>query len=286
MKEICIEILEKHKYIVNSVTYLRSGASSTIYKCSTNKGDLALKIKMSENASLENEFKILKLIEKHKISPKAYFHGIYNNNPYLIEDFVEGRRLPWRGMKTEDVLLVADFFNKLHSIKINDESKIKEYELKKHLKYPEKFIHKNKEFKELYNIAEKKLDSLKLENLKALRHTDPNPHNFIKTKNKIISVDFEESKIGHPAIDVADFFIKANLNIEKQNRFYSKYRTKNMKREVDVFMITGLLGLIAWKLDRVDLIKQKKIHKNNYKSLDAEKKSAQTLIKKLKKLLR
>jgi len=168
---------------------------------------------------------------------------------------------------------MAQFFKRLHSIKISN--KLKNLAKGKYLpldrlKYPKSLTHLNPELKELVYLAEEKIKNIKIQKEFVLRHTDPNPHNFIVHNNKIFAIDWEESKIGHYAIDIADFFIKANITPNQKKLFYKKYHIKNIEIIVEPFIITGLLGLICWNIERIELINSGKLDKRLYDTKEKE----------------
>lgn len=291
MRKLCKQILESNGFITNRITHLNSGAASIIYLAKTNKGSVVVIIKLRPGDSFDNAFFILKKIEQYKISPKAYFHGVFEGKPYLIEQYIPGRRLSWRKITNKEIIMMARFFNKLDSIKIgnNHYFKDKKYLLLDKLDYPKHFMHLDSKFANLVSIAENKLKN-QLKNLKirktfVLRHADSNPYNFIVSKNKIIAVDWDWAKIGHFATDIADFFIKTNMTEKQKDLFYSKYNFKNIKKIVDLYTITSILSLITWHLQTIDLIKQKKLHKKICKNISSEKNKVKRRIKQLERIL-
>ena len=117
MKKLCKQILESNGFITKKITYLNSGAASIIYLAKTNKGLVVVIIKLRPGNSFDNAFSILKKIEQYKISPKVYFHGILEGKSYLIEQYVPGKRLSWTKITNKEIIMMAEFFNRLHSIK-------------------------------------------------------------------------------------------------------------------------------------------------------------------------
>ena len=276
MKSFCRQVLEKHHFKTYSIKKLNAGAASVIYIADTNKGLIVIKIRIHEGGNLEKEFYILKALEKKNIAPIAFAQGILDNQEYLIEDYVKGRRLPQNKIKDKDVELVAEFFKKLHSIKLTKELKklpIGKSKPEEKLNYAKSFQHLSKLFTELVKKAEFIISNTNVKTRLTLRHADPNPYNLIVNKNRLIVIDWEESKIGHPAIDIADFIVKANLTKKQQEIFYKNYiLDTTMKKEVEVYIVTAILGLVAWHLERIDNIKKGKLDKRLYTTLEKENK--------------
>ena len=272
----CRQVLEKHHFKTYSIKKLNAGAASVIYIADTNKGLIVIKIRIHDGGNLEKEYYILKAIEKKNIAPKAYAQGVINGQKYLIEDYVKGRRLPRHKIKDKDVKLVATFFKKLHSIKLTKELKklpIGKSKPEEKLNYAKSFQHLSKLFTELVKKAEFIISNTNVKTRLTLRHADPNPYNLIVNKNRLIVIDWEESKIGHPAIDIADFIVKANLTKKQQEIFYKNYiLDTTMKKEVEVYIVTAILGLVAWHLERIDNIKKGKLDKRLYTTLEKENK--------------
>jgi len=289
MKNLCKQILEKHNFKVNSIKKLNAGAASVIYIADTNKGKLVVKVRIHEGGNLEKEYTVLKAIEKEKIAPKVYAQGVIDEQQYLIEDYVVGRRLPRHNMKNIDVKLVARFFKKIHSIRRTKELKklsIGKSKPEEKLIYAKSFQHLSKPFAELIKKVEPIISHANVKVRLALRHADPNPYNLIMNKNRLIVIDWEESKIGHPAIDIADFIVKANLTMKQEEIFYKNYILNDaLKKEVKIYIITAVLGLAAWHLERIDNIKKSKLDKRLYTNIEEEIRLKDRFIKDAEKII-
>lgn len=274
MKSLCKKILQKEHIIFKNITEINSGAVSVVYLIDTGLKYLVIKIKLKPGRGLKNEYNILKLIEKEGISPKAYAQGNVDGRSYLIEEYVLGRKLSLKTMRDKDILLVANFFNKLHSMPLS--KKLISLSKEDHspvgrLEGPKSIMHLNKEFEKLISIAESKIRKVHIKKGLVLRHTDPNPNNFIIYKNSIIVVDWEWARVGYFAADIADFFVKGNLNDRQRRLFYKYYRLKNIQKNVEPYLITELIKAIEWKLEIISLIKKRKLSKRLYSSLAQER---------------
>jgi len=83
----------------------------------------------------------------------------------------------------------------------------------------------------------------------------------------MIIIDWEQSKIGHPAIDIADFCIKANLTSKQKEIFYINYGAdKNLQKIVEVYIITSTLSIICWNIERIEQIKKARLTKDSIKA--------------------
>lgn len=281
MKKTCNQILEKEGFNAITIRKLNAGAVSVIYLAKTDRGHVVIKIKLVRSGGLNNEYAILDLLQKYNIASKPYAYGVMDNKPYLIEEYIPGRRLPWRNIKDADIVKLAQFFNILHAIpiKLLPKSIIRGKSLPlERLKYAKSLMHLNEEYAKIVRVAEKQLKKIKIRNELSLKHTDPNPHNFIVHKNKIVAIDWEESKIGHYATDIADLFIKGNFTQRQQKVFYNEYFHKNIEKIVYPFIITGTLGLIGWRLQRLESSKHEKM--NSHLKFNPEKQK-ETLKKEL-----
>lgn len=86
-KSDLLKELEKKK--IKDIKYLASGKRGVVYKAQLRNKTIAVKTKHPKSQaknSIDNESKMLKLLNKHKIGPKFISKG----NNYLIYEFVEG----------------------------------------------------------------------------------------------------------------------------------------------------------------------------------------------------
>jgi thiamine kinase-like enzyme len=273
MHSTCRQILLNENAVhvrrVDSVRKIGKGAWSVIYLASTDRGPFVLKIKLAGNDDVAVEYKNLKRIEGLHIAPKAYAHGRSDGTEYLIEEYIVGKRLTWRGISDKELLLVAAFFNTVHSKRYS----AREYQWLKTPYWERTYRAAQKNMPQAdirrYRANIERVTELLKENKKLFegkrtcvqRFEDPNPHNFIVNGNKLIAVDWAMSKPGHYSLDIADFFIKANLDERKKDLFLKHYRApeKDFAQRIGLQVIERRLGLVTWHAERLTAIKNKTI---------------------------
>ena len=287
MKLLCKKILSTNNISFERINKLASGSASIIYLV-YGKKRFVIKIKLREGLGLDNEFYVLECIQKLNLGPKVFAKGIIEGKHYIIEEYLEGKILPWRFIKDKEVVAVAKFFKNLHSIPIDKKlKKLKSdnFNLIERLNYPKSFSKYSSQLARLIQLAESRLRDIRGKNKLVLRHTDPNPHNFIYRNHSIKAIDFEESQVGQRELDLADFIIKANLTKKQKELFLDTYGYEDI-RIIDAYILTRTLSLCAWNIEQINKEKNGQLDKRLKFDRTRAEKVLKKRLNKLEKMLK
>jgi len=271
LKEQVRKVCEKLGQDFISFDFLGRGCHNENYAINTKQDRFVLRV---ENnfifKNLKNEYRFLKKSDG-KFGPKVFLFDSSKKiipNDFLVEEFVEGEHPKKFG--GEFVKEMALWYKRLHENK--DSGNVKPLEKRDEIKRYNKFKHVlDPEIKEeLDRICSKcivifrKSKSLFREVNLSLNHGDPSGENIFILDEKIRLIDWEFVKYDYIEADLVFFMWSYDLNKKMRNLFLDTYGYKKNSRRLDVFMLSHILGMISWKMQRLDLVYKNKIDANQY----------------------
>lgn len=275
---------------VKSVSKLGQGVCNLNYLVKTNQGKFIFRL----NADLKNktkskkEFNALKIIEKSKISPKAYIldeSRKFFDSDFIILEYLDGKLCTKVKPYFDENMIknLAKLLAKIHSIKIT--SKMKRQIARDYLDYRNqikkmesylKYIKKNSNDYEFLGILDEIVKKLKnqirgktLKSKLVLSHGDFHSGNVIINKGNFFLIDFERFEITNQASALSHIFIhfKRGIFTGKQRVvFLSEYRkhvktNKGIELEIDNFIPLKIMGLFLWSVKFILKVKNNEMHK-------------------------
>lgn len=238
------------------------------------KKDYILRLgkKLDNWNKLEKEFEKLNLISNLGISPKPiYFQK--NPVPYFLMEKLNGKKVTYNDKKVSIYInQIQKTLIKLHDFKIktkitNKEIVEKTYNrTKEYFETNKKKLNKNQKklIKKTFDLTLKEIkNNNKIFNKKELSlvHLDVHGDNMIINKNKIFLIDFEFSKIGDPAQDLASLFMNHPL-YDKQENFIKTYCKKrklnylNFEKKFDIYYkLANVANIIYSQKDKIKIEK-------------------------------
>lgn len=237
---------------IQNIQKLANGESNINYILVTNKNKYVLRFDIvgKSKTLFEQEYQILKLIEKLNISPRALFidtsKKFFKEN-FMIISFVNGT--PLENLKDKSYRKKYDTLAQevamLHKTPIS--FKNKEYSLDNWINMTLKEIKKLKnnikgiidltDMFELYNNTFKKLYS-NYTYQETFCHMDLGLLNVLFDGNKFSIIDWESAGLNDPALELTILFFEQQLNDKEQEEFlksYLKIRKDNTIKQRKVF---------------------------------------------------
>jgi len=255
-----------------SFKLLGRGSHNENYLIKTKKDNFVLRIECNHQfKNLRREYKFLKKT-KGKLGPKVF---LFDNskkiilNDYLVEEFFEGTHPKKRDSKF--VKSMALWYKELHKNKIkkSPHSLLKADWIKIYKKYIALVDEKlKKELNELFNetieIIKKNEKLFSKDKYAHLVHGDPYRKNIFYDNGKLKLIDWEFVGYNRPEVDLVFFVWSHKLNKKQGNLFLSTYGYSKSEKRFNIFLLTHLLAMISWRLERLDLFKKKKIKRDQY----------------------
>jgi len=283
-----------------------AGAANIIYLCETEVGRVVIKINLNNEEDLSREFNNMNYVAGQGFNqlPKLISFGEINKKKYIIQEYIPGKILKEGKLTDSQIKKLAEFFKELHKIKriktcgdLNNHKKTK-FSLTRKFNYIDEILQNYngclpKKDYDKYLILFDKAKKFLIKNDKSfihnqthvINHGDCNPQNFIFNKDEVFAIDWVYSKFKPEIGDILDLFNKARLTKRQENLFLKHYGKINLKK-MKAFSIASYLGMAIWSLDRLIKIKNKKLHRDLYKSKANELRMFKRQVNKLKLVLK
>jgi len=272
-KRIC----KKLKSNLIGFSLLGAGAHNINYKIDTTKGPYVVRIENNDQfKNLKNEFNFLKNT-KGKYGPKVFFFDSSKkiiSNDYIVEEFITGKH-PSKKVTDTFILDMARYYKRLHNNKIKLLKKSNP--IKIFNGYSKRLYQKNKSSlnikllrsaEELYtrsiNILTKNNHILEDQKYLNLIHGDSTRTNIYYTNKGIKQIDWEFVKYSIIEEELTFFVWSYELNNNKKKLFLMEYGYPGSKKydlRFDICMLNHLWQMLAWKIERLNLIKNNKTRK-------------------------
>lgn len=285
-----VEAIKKASF---KISYFKSGGGNYLYMIKAGKKKYLARINYyfmkNEWRIKEYEYKVLKFIEKLKISPKVYYLDVSAKSlsqHFMIVNYIEGE--PLKKILDNDVISMAKVLKKLHGsfefkycgdglppkddgpyqceifeeFAGGEDKQIEKYKklagIKKVIK---PFNDKRTELGDWFNS--KKIFN-RVEQF-CLCHADLKKENIIRTKNGIKLIDWEMAGVDIPETDVGRLFSGCRLTLAQQKIFLKHYYGKKIptssremiyaiKKVLDFFQIIEdyiILGRKKWDSEKI-----------------------------------
>lgn len=262
--------VSKHLLLTNpKIKLLGSGESNTNFLVD-NKYIVRVNADLKEKYKINNEYKILKYLEKYQIAPIPYVKDTSKNiipQDYLIIEFFPGQDLRKIRLSSRMIKDLAKLTATLHSIPVikNIPTFRRTYSgvktnIGKLIRLTKKYGGKNES-----SFLSKSISLLKTngpQNKASISHGDICEQNLIyDTDNNLKFIDFESCGISDPAYDIADIFtgFGKKFTKEHQDLFYSEYlkqrKDETLKKRVKVFIPLKMFETFCWSVMHVYEIK-------------------------------
>jgi len=289
------------------VSFLAKGNHNKTYFFETDKRKYVLRIENNPMfKNLKKEYKLLKSIEKLGVAPKVFLldtsHKIIKTD-YFLEEFIPGIH-PKRKVSKTFVILMANWFKKLHSYKVSEKPDccnkgyfslscaIKPY-YKNVKKYSYALTPKLLEEVDIllgYAVKICKKEDKLFSNYKkfSILHRDPSKDNILIKGKKVILIDWEFSSFGLPEWELVYFLQSYKFGKSQRELFLKTYGYSNNKKAMTRLKILSLLNIcgdVGYSVWRLGLLEKKEIKENKKERLNRLKrdiKILRTIVEELK----
>jgi len=258
---------------IKSFKKLGAGESNISYLFALNNKKLICRVNIdrSKPKKSEQEYNVLKTIERLNIAPKVYY--LDKLGRFIILDYIEGKALRMRkkSFSKKELKQLAEMLAKLHSIKINNlnlEKQDYSYRLKeiKNVINSIKKFNDGPFFQECYDHLVDIISKEKETNQLSLAHGDICTQNIIKTKDELKLIDWESLQLADPAKDIAPFLVEIRISKNNFNILVKEYNNYRNDPEIleRAIVHAKLLAFVdfAWEILRAFEIKNKKLHED------------------------
>jgi len=192
---------------------------------------------------------------------------------------------------------MALWYKKLHRTKKKanapDLSKlncIKRYRRSKHILDTKTTIKLDNLYKECIKQTKTNQNKYFKDKSLSLTHGDPSRQNIFYEKDNVKLIDWEFVEYYLSEADLVFFIWSYNLNKKQKNLFLKTYNYKKSNQRLNLMLLTHILSMIAWRVERLCLIKRGKIKRNmgcsTKKEVCEENKKDINLIKEILKKLK
>ncbi|MDO8508267.1 MAG: aminoglycoside phosphotransferase family protein [Nanoarchaeota archaeon] len=282
----------ENKIRITSISQLGMGTSNLNYLVKANGKSFVFRLNMKiklRNKS-KQEFEALKIVEKHKIGPKAWILDDTRrefDNDFIIIDYIEGKIIDETReyLKTEMFSHLGELCGKLHSIKIvgnlkklKKEATIQGYKGYSRLIIKEEYLDyinsnvKSKQLLGIINETYKKLNE-NLPNNKykpeiVLTQGDFCEQNVIVHNKEYKLIDFEDLRLTDRAGHLAHIFIDFGRPFEnyQMELFFEEYLKKVrinkeiLMEKINIWVPIKLFAIFLWSINHILRIKNREMH--------------------------
>lgn len=233
---------------------------------------------------INREYKALKAVENIETEQKVYYKDTSCNivsRPFIIIRYIEGK--PIKRLSINELKELAALLSKIHKIHhingIREESILSynRHYVKRRVKgllKPDIRIYFNSSFVSQLENAYKIFVGIKLKKFRlSLIHGDVGKDNLIKSKNRIILIDWEHARLAEPQFDIATALERFNLQGRRKKLFLSEYIKNGGQslKDLKKYQMIRSFDRLLWALWEYVKIKQNILDEEIMKIKDPRK---------------
>jgi len=282
-----VEICRKCNFDFINFQLLGTGAFNVNYLLITKQGKFVLRIENNvQFQKKKQEYEILKSL-KGKFGPKVYFFDDSKKiiqADFLVEEFIEFGDHPPSEASDDFIETMGKWYRSLHRIKskISDVRDYSKFYLIETFEYDFNTYRKNKQvleikfqkiieklFEKASKIIERNNSVFSKRKFFSLIHGDPTRSNIFYSDNSVKLVDWEMARYQVREWDLAFFVWSYELVKKKKLAFlkYANYPLLNFTwKQFETIYLLHCFGMLAWKIERLRLIKDGKIDRDQTSS--------------------
>ncbi len=231
------------------------GMSSQVYIADGGQEKVFIKLSPHHSAAV-------KRLAELGLTPSVLFSGTYDNQPYIIQEFIDGK-YPDRKWFANNLDTLAMFIHKYHSddqlkqLLTSDELQTYEGHIKNELTVLEQSISESgsdvfdtKEVRDAIHLLKEKCKKLKVVPL-VPTHADPNSKNFLLTSKGIMMVDWDDIILSDPMKDIG-VMLWWYVPKEKWKIFFEHYGQEIDEDKIYWWTARASIQIATWFAKRGD----------------------------------